>query len=148
MAGPADAEEVAELLDRFQLEFDEPTPGAQVLAGRVRDHIGRGLSVFLLAGPHGVGVGQLRFREWLLTGEPICYLEELYVVPDHRGQGHGRALMESAMRVARERGATTIELTTSATDTAARALYERLGFTNLERVGDPETQMLYYEREL
>jgi ribosomal protein S18 acetylase RimI-like enzyme len=148
VAGPTDAEEVAELLDRFQLEFDEPTPGAQVLAGRVRDHIGRGLSVFLLAGPHGVGVGQLRFREWLFTGEPICYLEELYVVPDHRGQGHGRALMESAMRVARERGATTIELTTSATDTAARALYERLGFTNLERVGDPETQMLYYEREL
>ena len=148
MAGPADAAEVAELLDRFQLEFDEPTPGPQVLASRVRDHIGRGLSVFLLAGPHGVGVGQLRFREWLLTGEPICYLEELYVVPDHRGQGHGRALMESAMHVARERGATTIELTTSATDTTARALYERLGFTNLERVGDPETQMLYYEREL
>jgi ribosomal protein S18 acetylase RimI-like enzyme len=148
VAGPTDAEEVAELLDRFQVEFDEQTPGARVLTGRVRDHIGHNLSVFVLAGPPKVGVAQLRFREWLLTGEPICYLEELYVVPDRRGEGHGRALMERAMGVARERGATTIELTTSATDTAARALYERLGFTNLERARDPETQMLYYEREL
>ena len=148
VADASDADEVAELLDRFQVEYDEPSPGAHVLAGRVRDHIGRGLSVFLLAGPPRVGVAQLRFREWLFTGEPICYLEELYVVPDRRGGGHGRALMEAAMRVARERGATTIELTTAASDTAAIALYERLGFTNLEKAGDSGTQMLYYEREL
>jgi ribosomal protein S18 acetylase RimI-like enzyme len=148
VATAADADEVAELLDRFQVEYDEPSPGAHVLAGRVRDHIGRGLSVFLLAGPPGVGVAQLRFREWLFTGEPICYVEELYVVPGRRGEGHGRALMEDAMHVAREHGATTIELTTATSDTTARALYERLGFTNLEKAGDPETQMLYYEREL
>jgi hypothetical protein len=30
----------------------------------------------------------------------------------------------------------------------ARGLYESLGFTNLERQGRPETQMLYYERQL
>jgi ribosomal protein S18 acetylase RimI-like enzyme len=148
VADTASAEEVAELLDRFQVEYDEPSPGAHVLAGRVRDHIGRGLSVFLLAGPPRVGVAQLRFREWLFTGEPICYVEELYVVPARRGQGHGRALMETAMEVARQHGATTIELTTATSDTAACALYERLGFTNLEKAGDPRTQMLYYEREL
>ena len=33
-------------------------------------------------------------------------------------------------------------------DSAARSLYESLGFTNLEKEGKPETQMLYYEREL
>jgi ribosomal protein S18 acetylase RimI-like enzyme len=148
VASEADAEEVAELLDGFQAEFDEYTPGADVLVGRVRDHIARGLSVFLLAGPPRVGVAQLRFREWLLTGEPICYVEELYVVPGRRGQGHGRALMEAAMDLAHQDGATTIELTTATSDRAARGLYERLGFTNLERAGDPETQMLYYEREL
>jgi ribosomal protein S18 acetylase RimI-like enzyme len=50
--------------------------------------------------------------------------------------------------VARERNATTMELGTAASDTAARGLYESLGFTNLEKVGMPETQMLYYERAL
>jgi ribosomal protein S18 acetylase RimI-like enzyme len=143
-----EAEQVAELLDRFQAEFDEYTPGAAVLAPRVREHIERDLSVFLLAGSPGVGVTQLRFREYVLTGAPICYLEELYVVPERRRQGHGRRLMERTMDLARERGATTIELGTAATDTAARGLYESLGFTNLEKAGRPETQMLYYEREL
>ena len=143
-----DAAEVAALLDRFQVEFDEYTPGAEVLAPRVREHIESDLSVFLLAGPPHTGVAQLRFREYLLTGEPMCYLEELYVVPDRRGEGHGRALMEAAMDVARERGATTIELGTAVSDRAARGLYESLGFTNLEKPGDPETAMLYYERQL
>ncbi len=104
--------------------------------------------MFLLAGPADVGVCQLRFREYLLTGEPMCYLEELYVVGDRRGEGHGLELMQAAMRVARERGATTMELGTAQSDTAARRLYEGLGFSNLEKQDDPQTQMLYYEREL
>jgi len=143
-----DAAEVARLLHRFQVEFDEPSPGADVLARRVREHVERALSVFLLAGPLEVGVAQLRFRDYLFTGEPTCYLEELYVIPDRRGEGHGRMLMEAAMELARDRGATTMELGTALDDTAARGLYESLGFTNLERPGDPATQMLYYEREL
>jgi len=148
IAERGDSEEVADLLDRFQREFDEHTPGAKLLAPRVREHIGGHLSVFLLAGPPHVGVAQLRFREYLLTGAPTCYLEELYVVPDRRGEGHGRMLMETAMALARERRATTMELVTGASDTAARRLYESLGFSNLEEGGRPETQMLYYEREL
>ena len=51
------------------------------------------------------------------------------------------------MELARERGATRMDLGTSTDDTAARALYEKLGFTNLEREPDGPT-MLVYEREL
>jgi ribosomal protein S18 acetylase RimI-like enzyme len=148
VASAADAAETARLIDRFNAEYDEYTPGAEVLEPRVREHIERDLSVFLLAGPTDTGVAQLRFREYLLTGKPMVYLEELYVVPDRRGEGHGLELMQTAMRVARERGATTIELGTSVSDRDARRLYEGLGFTNLEKEGDPESQMLYYEREL
>ena len=148
IAESVDSEEVADLLDRLQREFDEYTPGPKALAPRVREHIAGDLSVFVLAGPPYVGVAQLRFREYLLTGAPKCYLEELYVVPDRSGEGHGRMLMESSLALARERGATTMELGTAVDDTAARRLYESLGFTNLEKEGRPETQMLYYEREL
>lgn len=148
IARGTDAAEVAALLDRFQTEFDEPSPGAEVLEPRVHEHLERDLSVFLLAGPRNVGVAQLRFRDYLFTGTPTCYLEELYVVPARRGEGHGRALMETAMSCARERGATTMELGTATNDHAARGLYQSLGFSNLERQGDPETRMLCYEREL
>jgi ribosomal protein S18 acetylase RimI-like enzyme len=76
-----------------------------------------------------------------------AYLEELYVVPERRGQGLGRALLEAAMDHARERGAARIDLNTSVDDVAARALYESAGFTNRE--GGPEgPPMLYYERDL
>ena len=148
LASAADAAEVAALLDRFNAEYDEYTPGAEVLEPRVADHIERDLSTFLLAAPADVGVAQLRFREYLLTGKPMVYLEELYVVPDRRGEGHGLGLMQAAMSLARERGASTMELGTATSDTAARRLYEGLGFTNLEKPGDPGTSMLYYEREL
>ena len=46
-----------------------------MLEPRVVEHIERDLSVFLLAGPADVGVAQLRFREYLLTGKPMVYLE-------------------------------------------------------------------------
>jgi len=60
----------------------------------------------------------------------------------------GYACRYPAFAVSRERGATTMELGTATDDTAARGLYEALGFTNLEKPGDPGTSMLYYEREL
>lgn len=148
IAQAADAAEVAALLHAFQAEFDEPTPGAEVLEPRVREHLESELSVFLLAGPPDVGVAQLRLRDYLITGEPTSYLEEIYVVPDRRGEGHGRALMEAALHAARQRGATTMELGTATNDHAARGLYESLGFSNLEKAGEPDTAMLYYEREL
>lgn len=148
MATSADSAEVGALLDRFNTEFGEFSPGAQVIERRVAKHIERDSSVFLLAGPRAVGVAQLRFREALFTEGVTCYLEELYVVPERRGDGHGRTLLETAIGLARERSATTMELGTAVDDTAARGLYESLGFSNLEREGDPRSQMLFYEREL
>jgi ribosomal protein S18 acetylase RimI-like enzyme len=59
----------------------------------------------------------------------------------------GRALLEAAMDTARAHGATHIDLNTSVSDEAARALYAKCGFTNSE--GAPSgPSMLYYEREL
>jgi ribosomal protein S18 acetylase RimI-like enzyme len=69
------------------------------------------------------------------------------VVPARRGQGIGRALLEAAIELARAHGAVGIDLNTGETDTAARGLYESIGFTNRE--GGPEgPAMLFYEREI
>jgi ribosomal protein S18 acetylase RimI-like enzyme len=101
----------------------------------------------LLVGIGPDGFAQLRFRISLYTGALDAYLEELYVVPERRGHGLGRALLEAAMDHARARGAAHIDVNTSVADTAAQALYESAGFTNRE--GGPEgPQMLYYERDL
>ena len=82
-----------------------------------------------------------------MGGALAAYIEDLYVVPERRGRGLGRALLEAAMDHARERGAGHIDLGTSEDDVAARALYESAGFTNLDG-GDEGARMLYYERDL
>ena len=146
-AEAADAEAVAKLLHDFNSEFDEPTPGPRALAERVRLLLSEGRTAILLggAGPHGVAV--LRFRPSIWTKGLECYLAELYVVPDRRGQGLGRALMEAAIDLARAEGADHMDLGTGEDDVVARALYESLGFSNRE--GRPDGPINYfYEREL
>ena len=146
-ATPDDAEAVGRLLDDFNREFDEPTPGAEALAERVRALLAHGDTVVLILGEPPDGLAVLRFRPAIWDDALECYLAELYVVPACRGQGLGRALMEEAMAVARAGGATHMDLGTSEDDVAARALYERLGFTNRE--GKPAGPLNYfYEREL
>ncbi len=146
-AGIPDAADVARLLHDFNTEFDEPTPGVAALAGRVAKFIEEDEAVFLLAGEGPDGIAQLRFFPSLWSEGPSVYLEELYVVPDLRGRGVGRALLESAMETARAAGATHMDLNTGETDTAARALYKSAGFSNREGSEDGPS-MLYYEREL
>jgi ribosomal protein S18 acetylase RimI-like enzyme len=146
-ATPGDAPEVARLLRDFNTEFDEPTPTVEVLTERVRELIAGGVITVLLAGDGPDGLAQFRFLRSVWSGGLDLYLEELYVVPSRRGNGIGRALLEATMATGREAGATHIDLNTGETDTAARALYERVGFTNREG-GEDGPAMLYYERDL
>jgi ribosomal protein S18 acetylase RimI-like enzyme len=55
--------------------------------------------------------------------------------------------MEAALKVARKRGADTMEIGVDEPDVAARQLYESLGFTNRVSGGDGSV-MYVYEREL
>jgi ribosomal protein S18 acetylase RimI-like enzyme len=142
-----DAAEVAQMLHDFNAEYDEFTPGPEALERRIRELLEAGEITVLLAGEPPEGFALMRFRPALVTETLECYLQELYVVPDRRGHGIGRGLMEAAMDTARARGATYMDLGTSEDDVAARRLYESLGFDNRE--GKPNGPVNYfYEREL
>jgi GNAT superfamily N-acetyltransferase len=147
LASAADAPVFGRLLHDFGVEFGESVPPAEVFAERAAPLIESGEVTVLFAGEGPDGFAELRFRPSLYTGALDAYLEELYVVPERRGRGLGRALLEAAMELAKERGAAHIDLGTSEDDTAALALYESAGFTNRE--GGPDgPKMLYYERDL
>jgi ribosomal protein S18 acetylase RimI-like enzyme len=146
-AGTGDAEAVGRLLHDFNTEFNEPTPGPDALAARVRTLLEGGDTTILVAGTAPDGIAVLRFREAIWADALECYLAELYVVPARRGHGIGRALMEAAIEAARAEGATHMDLGTGEDDAAARALYESLGFSNRE--GKPDGPLnFFYEREL
>ena len=149
VAGLEDAAAIGRLLYDFNREFDEPTPAPSALAERIRQLLEGGDTLILLAGdgPGGPdGLAVLRFRAAIWSAGLECYLAELYVVPASRGQGLGRALMETALHQARSRGADTMDIGVDEPDRAARHLYESLGFTN--RAGEDGPVMYVYEREL
>jgi GNAT superfamily N-acetyltransferase len=143
----ADAPDLGRLLHDFNLEFSTPTPEADALAKRLGELIERGEATALVAGRGPDGFALLRFRSSLYSEALDAHLEELYVVPDRRGQGIGQAILEAAIETAREAGATRLDVGTSVDDTAARALYGKLGFSNHEN-GPDGPSMLYYERDL
>jgi ribosomal protein S18 acetylase RimI-like enzyme len=144
----ADAQAVGRLMHDFNTEFDEPTPGPERIADRIRELLASGDTAILLAGSGPDGLAILRFRLAITAPGLECHLAELYVVTARRGQGLGRALMTAAIDEARARGADYMDLGTSEDDVAARALYESLGFVNREG-GRPDGPISYhYERDL
>jgi ribosomal protein S18 acetylase RimI-like enzyme len=146
-SGLADA---ARLLHDFNVEYDEPAPPPEELAGRLAELIvGDHVTVLLARAPEtgaAIGVAVMRVQPSVWSRAQEAYLAELYVVPSWRGLGYGRELITEAMRVARERGADYAFLVTSEDDRLAQRLYEAAGFRRTEGEGGP--LMLAYEREL
>jgi GNAT superfamily N-acetyltransferase len=60
---------------------------------------------------------------------PGLYLEDLYVRPEHRGAGLGKALLEYLGRLAAERGDGRIEWSVLDWNANAIAVYENFGAT-------------------
>jgi ribosomal protein S18 acetylase RimI-like enzyme len=140
LATPDDAGVAGRLLHEFNASVQMPTPGTEAMARRVCELVEAGDAIVLLAGDGPDGVLVLRLRPALWSDGLDAYIEELYVAPEARRRGLGRALLEAAMEVARDRGAVHVDLYTGEDDRPARALYEHMGFSC---EGD-----LYYAREL
>jgi GNAT superfamily N-acetyltransferase len=54
-----------------------------------------------------------------------CYLEDLFVAPEARGKGLGRALIDDLITLARRKGWSRLYWHTEETNTRARALYDQ-----------------------
>ena len=61
------------------------------------------------------------------------YVNVLAAYPEHRGHGHGSALLELAERLAAAAGKRGLSLIVSDTNTGARRLYERTGYREVAR---------------
>jgi GNAT superfamily N-acetyltransferase len=59
--------------------------------------------------------------------KPGLFLEDLFVLPEHRGQGHGKALLARLARVAVERSCGRLEWSVLDWNSRAIAFYDSLG---------------------
>ena len=78
-------------------------------------------------GPQIVGFALwfLNFSTW--TGQHGIYLEDLYVRPEHRGGGHGRALLTELARICAERGYRRLEWAVLDWNEPSIGFYKALG---------------------
>jgi len=131
---------VARLLVDFRRHMGKDWPSDNAILAGVEGLIETVDTEYLLAAPDDdsppAGVCQLRFRHSVWTAAPDCWLEDLFVAENARRSGCGAALVEAAIIRASERGCRRIELDTSETNEAARALYARLGFSECSKSTD------------
>lgn len=146
LATSADADEVADLLHRFNTEFHTPSPGAGLLAGRLRTLLAGDGTFALLADRPSVGVALVTLRSNVWYDGLVGLLDELYVVPHLRGRGIGSAMIQRLLAVARERGVDLLEINVDEADVDAQRFYERHGFTMIEP--DTGERAFYLHQEL
>ena len=99
-------------------------------------HLEEGRGTFLVAreDERAVGCGAIR-----LLDPRTAEVKRMYVEPDRRGAGVGRALLDALEIAARERGVTRLVLETGIHQAAAIALYRRAGFVQIDCWGEYAT---------
>lgn len=146
LASADDADTVARLLHAFNVEFDTPSPGTDVLARRLAHLLRDDRTFAVLAGTPVVGVGLVTLRPNVWYDGPVALLDELYVAPELRSRGIGSAMLARLVQTCRERGVGLIEINVDEADVDAQRFYERHGFSGLGEVTGERA--FYYEMEL
>lgn len=117
------------LFDGYRQFYGQPSdPGR---AERfLRERLAGDESVIYLAeaGSSALGFVQLYPSFWSVAACRSWILNDLFVSPEHRGTGAGKALMERASAHAMETGAGGLSLATQRTNFTAQRLYESLGW--------------------
>jgi len=88
------------------------------------------LLAFERKSPVGFAVFFHNFSTWL--GRPGLYLEDLFVKPEKRGKGYGRALLVDLAKIARDRGCGRMEWAVLNWNDPAIQFYRKLGATPME----------------
>ncbi len=73
-----------------------------------------------------IGFTHCLFRPSTWTETDYCYLEDLFVDPNIRGKGVGRALMEKVVEFAKEKKSKRVYWTTQEFNKTARILYDSI----------------------
>ncbi len=122
--------QLAVLFDQYRQFYEQPAD-----LGACRQFIGNRMAnnesvVFAAETGDGsmLGFTQLYHSFCSVDMIELIYLYDLYVVPDARRQGVGRALMDAARQYAVDRGAGRLQLETAVDNKPAQALYESLGW--------------------
>ena len=125
-----DVDAIAPLFNAYR-QFYEQAADAALAAEFIRERLSNGESIILLActaDGQAVGFCQLYPSFCSVIAQRIGVLYDLFVSPNMRQGGTGRALMLAAEGYAQTKGWARLDLTTAKTNTQAQTLYESQGW--------------------
>jgi ribosomal protein S18 acetylase RimI-like enzyme len=122
-------DQVATLFDQYRQFYKQP-PNAAAARKYIAQRLTKGDAVIFLAEDAGKALGFVQLYPSLasISTRPIWILYDLFVAPDARTTGVGRALMERARQHGEETKACQIILETATDNLKAQRLYEKLGY--------------------
>lgn len=131
-----DDDSIAEMCRCLYVEDPGPSPippeNIQITLATLRRHPGRGRAVVLDIDGRVSGYALLIAFWSNEFGGNVCEVDELFIIPQHRNQGHGSALFAAIAEDGLWPDAlVAIALGTTPHNAAARRLYKRLGFAEL-----------------
>ena len=138
MIRPATPDDTAAIvaLIRALADYERLAHAVDLDDGRLREHLfgPRPFAEVLMAEDAGQVVGFALFFHSYSTflGRPGLYLEDIFVRPDHRGRGHGKALLVAIARLAVERGCGRVEWSVLNWNEPSIAFYQSLGAVPLD----------------
>lgn len=130
--------------DAFVISFgDESLFGNnEVYLMRVNELLQKFPGGLVIVEDEGKPVGQIELQIMRFKMKEIGYVNLFYLIPEYRGNGYGRALMEYAENYFRKNKMKKYQLRVSKTNKGAISFYEKNGFI-LIRTEEEETVFLF-----
>ncbi|MDX2113054.1 MAG: GNAT family N-acetyltransferase [Alphaproteobacteria bacterium] len=132
---PADNQHMADIVRRVMTEFGCTADGFAIHDPELEnlfDAYDHARSRYFVVEVDGAVVGGGGVAPLRGTYQNICELQKFYVLPEHRGRGYGRALLEACLAFAREQKFQRCYLETVEQMQAADSLYRKVGFEPIE----------------
>ena len=134
-ATPADLPAIVSLI-RALAEYEHLSHEVTLDEKAMRDHLfGPTPAAHVVVAEHDrdvVGFALYFTNYSTFLGKPGIYLEDLFVRPEHRGHGHGTALLKRLAQIVVERGYGRLEWSVLDWNAPSIAFYKKLGAVPME----------------
>ena len=114
----------------------DTSPGAENTVRRLLSEMARSSNSFLFVAVSRGGIvgfisGELREGSPTFRSKTWASVDDVFVLPDHRSFGVGRALVATVSAWAGDKGASGVSLQVAAANGRARKFYDELGFREI-----------------
>jgi GNAT superfamily N-acetyltransferase len=143
----SDASPGRELMAALNALLDEQYPGRTVRPGSVTtpDEMVPPTGTFLVGydGERAVAIGGLRD-----LGGRVCEIKRMYVAPDARSRGVGRALLAALEQAGRDLGYETVRLDAASEQKHSKVLFAATGYAEIEKYNNNHIADYWAEKHL